>query len=383
MKKNRSASHNSWLRHEISSLKEIDHGGEIWKYLERSGKIIDFSSNVNPLGPSRKVLKVLRESLGLIGFLPDSNSSSVREAVAEYLGRLIKPSNIIVGNGSTELIHLFALTFVDKGEECLIPMPTFSEYEVAVRKVGGKPHFLRLKPTDNFALKINEILRNIKPRKTKIVFICNPNNPTGQAVSKLDLIKLLNETLNTNILVFLDENYIEFSSKSSLASLVEKYPNLFVLRSLTKIFGLMGLRIGYGVASEEIVESLSKAKISWNVNILAQVAAVTALRDKNYLEKAKRTVKKERSFLFKGLQKIKGFHVLPTEANFFLINVEKSGFNAPSLKEQLLRHGLLIRDCSSIRGLDGRYIRVSIRLRPENRKLLEALASVAGNHGTN
>ncbi|RLI30089.1 MAG: aminotransferase class I/II, partial [Candidatus Hecatellales archaeon] len=294
-----SASH-SWLRHEISGLKEVEHGGGIWEYLGGSGKILDFSSNVNPLGPSRKVLKVLRESLGLISLLPDSNSSSVKEAIAEYLGKTVKPPNIIVGNGSTELIHLFALTFVNKGEECLIPIPTFSEYEVAVRKAGGRPHFLKLKPSDNFTLKIDEILENIKPGKTKIVFICNPNNPTGQTVSRLDLIRLLNETLNTNVLVFLDESYIEFSFKDSVVSLVEKYPNLFVLRSLTKIFGLMGLRIGYGVASEEIVRFLSKAKIPWNVNVLAQVAAVTALRDGDYLEKAKRIVEKERKFLFRG-----------------------------------------------------------------------------------
>ena len=380
MKKNRSTGHNGWLRQEIRNLKEVEHGGEIWKYLGRSRKILDFSSNANPLGPSQKVLKVLRESLGLIGFLPDNDSSSVREAIAEYLGRPIKPSNIIVGNGSTELIHLFALTFVNKSEECLIPVPTFGEYEVAVRKAGGRPHFLKLKSSDNFTLEIDEILGNIKPRKTKIIFICNPNNPTGQAVSKPDLIRLLNETLNSNILVFLDESYIEFSSEDSLASLVEKYPNLFVLRSLTKIFGLMGLRIGYGVASEEIVRFLSKAKISWNVNVLAQVAAVTALRDRDYLEKAKRIVEKERKFLFRGLQKIKGFQVLPTEANFLLINVGKSGFDAPSLKERLLKHGLLIRDCSSIRGLNSRYIRISVRLRSENRKLLEALASVVGSH---
>jgi histidinol-phosphate/aromatic aminotransferase/cobyric acid decarboxylase-like protein len=139
--KNRSANYIDWLRHEIRNLEEIGHGGEIWKYIGSREEILDFSSNVNPLGPSRKVLRALRKSLSLISFLPDSNSSSVREAITEYLGRPIKPFNIIVSNGSTELIHLFALTFVNKGEECLIPIPTFGEYEIAVRRVAASHVF--------------------------------------------------------------------------------------------------------------------------------------------------------------------------------------------------------------------------------------------------
>jgi threonine-phosphate decarboxylase len=365
----------SWVRDEIRSLERVEHGGEAWRYLG-SKEILDFSSNVNPLGASPKVLRVLRESLRLVGFLPDSDSASVREAAAEYLGRPVKPSNIIVGNGSTELIHLFALTFVKRGEECLIPVPTFGEYEVAVRKAGGRLRFLKLKASAGFTLKTSEILRSLKPKRAKAVFICNPNNPTGQAVSKRDLVGLLDETLDMGVMVFLDESYVEFSGGDSLANLVDKYPNLFVLRSLTKAFGLIGLRVGYGVASEELVEFMSKAKISWSVNVLAQVAAVAALKDKSHLEKAKGIVERERKFLFRGLGKVKGFHVLPTKANFFLVNMGNSGFNASSLKERLLERGILVRNCSSIRGLDGRYIRISVRRRWENKRLLEAITSV-------
>jgi threonine-phosphate decarboxylase len=368
------------VRDEIRSLQRVEHGGEVWRYLG-SREILDFSSNVNPLGISPKVLRVLRESLRLIRFLPDSDSASVKEAAAEYLGRSIKPSNIVVGNGSTELIHLFALTFVSRGEECLIPVPTFGEYEAAVRKVGGRPHFLRLKASDDFTLKTDGILENIKPEKTKAVFICNPNNPTGQTASRQDLIRLLDETSDAGVMVFLDESYVEFSGKSSLASLVGKYPNLFVLRSLTKIFGLMGLRIGYGVASKEVIEFMSKARISWNVNVLAQIAAVSALKDRAHLEKAKKIICKERNFLFRGLWKVKGFHVLPTKANFFLMDVKKSGFNAPRLKEEMLKHKILIRDCSSIRGLNHHYIRISVKRHQENKKLLNALISVVGEKG--
>ena len=369
----------NWVRDEIKDLNKVEHGGEIWRYIGNR-EILDFSSNVNPLGVSSRVLKVLRKSLHLIKFLPDNYSFSVREAATRYLGKPVKPSNIIVGNGSTELIHLFTQTFVKRGEECLIPVPTFSEYEVAVRKTGGKPCFLKLKTSTNFTLKIDEILRCLKPKKTKAIFLCNPNNPTSQTFSREELVKLVDEALKTNIIVFLDESYIEFSDENSLANLVNKYPNLFVLRSLTKIFGLMGLRIGYGVASEKLVKFMFKAKIAWNVNVLAQVAAITAFKDKDHLKKAKKIVDRERKFLFKELGKIRGFHVLPAKANFFLIKIKNLGFDSSSLKNRLLKHGILIRDCSSIRGLNNYYIRVSIKKHWENKRLLEALTSVVGIH---
>ena len=372
----------SWVRDEIRNLGRVEHGGEVWKHLGNPREILDFSSNVNPLGAPPKILRVLRKSLRLIRHLPDDDSAAVKEAAAEYLGRPVKPSNIIVGNGSTELIHLFALTFVKKGEKCLIPIPTFGEYEAAVRKAGGQPRFLRLKTSTNFTLKISEILGRLKSERNKAVFLCNPNNPTGQVISKKELVGLLDETLDMGLMVFLDESYVEFSGGGSLVTLVNEYPNLFVLRSLTKTFGLMGLRIGYGVASKEVIEFMSKVRISWNVNVLAQIAAVAALKDRVHLEKARRIIYKERSFLFRGLWKVKGFNVLPTKANFFLIDVKKSGFNAPGLKEEMLKHRILIRDCSSIRGLNHHYIRISVKRHQENKKLLNALISVVGEKGS-
>ncbi|MGP3667943.1 MAG: histidinol-phosphate transaminase [Candidatus Bathyarchaeota archaeon] len=367
----------SWVRDEVKTIEKVEHGGEVWRYMG-SKTVLDFSSNVNPLGASPKVFKVLRKSLHLISFLPDSDSTIVREAVAEYIGKPINHSNIIVGNGSTELIHLFALTFVKKGEGCLIPIPTFGEYEAAVRKAGGKLCFLKMKISDNFTLNFDEFLENIKPKKTKVVFICNPNNPTGQVVSIQDLTRFLNETLNMEVMVFLDESYVEFSDVDTLANQVENYPNLFVLRSLTKAFGLMGLRIGYGVASKKLIDFMLKSKIAWNVNLLAQVAAVAALKDKAHLEKAKKIVRKERQFLFEGLRRVKGFNVLPTKANFFLVDVKDSGFSASHLKKQMLKYGILVRDCSSIKGLNNNYIRISVKRRQENRMLLKSLTMVVG-----
>jgi histidinol-phosphate/aromatic aminotransferase/cobyric acid decarboxylase-like protein len=194
------------------------------------------------------------------------------------------------------------------------------------------------------------------------------------------LVKILDETFKTETLIFLDESYIEFTTDrnlNSVSNLIEKYPNLFVLRSFTKVFGLAGLRIGYGLACEDIINILVKVKLPWNVNILAQIAAITALKHhKSYLEKTCRLVKREKDFLFKNLLKIRGFRVYPSDANFLLVNVQNSGLTSTKLREKLLEYGILVRDCSNFKGLGNGYIRVSIKKRKENKRLLEALTTI-------
>jgi len=152
---------------------------------------------------------------------------------------------------------------------------------------------------------------------------------------------------------------------------MKMYPNLFVLRSFTKIFGLTGLRIGYGIASEEIVNSLMNAKIPWNVNCLAQVAAIAALEDEEHLKKTRELVKDEKAFLMRELKQIKAFKTYPADANFIFIDIRQSGYTAAQLKEKMLSYGVLIRDCTSFRGLDEYYIRVAVKTRGENERLLE------------
>ena len=167
----------------------------------------------------------------------------------------------------------------------------------------------------------------------------------------------------------------------SLIGRISRYPNLFVLRSFTKIFGLTGLRIGYGVASEEIIEILLTAKIPWNVNCLAQAAAIAALEDKEHLKRTRELVRGEKAFLMRELIEIKAFKVFSADANFFFMDVRQSGCTAAQLKEKMLRYGILIRDCTSFRGLDEYYVRVAVKTRGENERLLEAFRKTAGNHG--
>jgi len=213
-----------------------------------------------------------------------------------------------------------------------------------------------------------------------VIFLCNPNNPTSTIIPKDDLFKIIEDSDRRNVLVLMDEDFIEFVDEDiSMVGEVKNYKNLFILRSFTKIFGLTGLRVGYGVACEEIINLLFKGKIPWNVNCIAQAAAIAALQDVEYLEETRKLIREEREFLLDELKRIHGLRVFPAHANFILIDIRQTGFTAAQLKEAMLKHGILIRDCSSFKGLDEYYIRVAVRTRHENERLLAALRSVIGD----
>jgi threonine-phosphate decarboxylase len=363
------------VKDSIKNLKPCVHGGEVLDAAGKSGlrreEILDFSSSVNPLGPSKKALEAMKNSFGEIPAYPDSNSNELRQAIADHFDGLSK-KNIIVGNGSTELMYLFAEAFMKKGDTAVIPAPTFGEYESAVRKTGETTKFVRL--DRNFNLEAAVFAREMAG--AKIVFLCNPNNPTSIIIPNEILLGLIAKALKQESLVFLDEDFLEFVENEKALSMVnkiEKYPNLFILRSFTKIYGLTGLRVGYGIASQEIVSVLLCAKIPWNVNCLAQAAAVAALKDEEHLRVTRELIRKEKAKLLAALGEIKSFKIYLAFANFFFIDIRASGLTATELKSKLLRQGILIRDCTSFRGLDPYYIRVAVKTRMENERLIEAL----------
>jgi threonine-phosphate decarboxylase len=369
------------VKDSIKNLKPCVHGGEILDAAGKSGfrreEILDFSSSVNPLGPSKKALEAAKNSFKEIPAYPDSNSNELRQAIADHFDGLSK-TNVIVGNGSTELMYLFAETFMKKGDIAVIPAPTFGEYESAVRKTGETPKFVKL--DKNFNVDADVFAREMAG--AKIVFLCNPNNPTSILIPTETLTGIIEQALEQDSLVFLDEDFLEFVENEKALSMINKikaYPNLFILRSFTKIFGLTGLRVGYGIASEEIINVLLCAKIPWNVNCLAQAAAVVALKDEEHLRVTRELIKKEKAFLSTELEKIKSFKVFPPDANFFFIDIRKSGLTATELKNKLLRQGILIRDCTSFRELDPYYIRVAVKTREENGRLIEALKRTVKN----
>ena len=364
----------SLTRDNIKNLKPCVHGAEVIGAAEQSGllpqQILDFSSSVNPLGPSKKALDAAKAAFSQIAAYPDSNSNELRQVIASHFG--ITKDNIIVGNGSTELMYLFAEVFLKKGDKAIIPAPTFGEYESAVRKTGETPKFVKL--GKNFAIEAEAFKHEM--HGAKLVFLCNPNNPTSMLIPPETLTDIIEAAAEENTLVFLDEDFLEFVEKEKTLTMIgkiNKYPNLFILRSFTKIFGLTGLRVGYGIANAEIINVLSCAKIPWNVNCLAQAAAVAALKDEEHLRVTRELIKKEKAWLQGELEKFGSFRFSVPDANFFFIDIRKSGLTATELKSKLLRQGILIRDCTSFRGLDEYYVRIAVKTHVENERLIEAL----------
>jgi threonine-phosphate decarboxylase len=272
-------------------------------------------------------------------------------------------------------MYLFAEAFLKKGETALIPAPTFGEYESAVRKTGETPKFVKL--DKNFNLDLDAFKREMAG--AKIIFLCNPNNPTSMLIPAATLTGIVEKALEQDSLVFLDEDFLEFVKNDKALSMigkVKKHPNLFVLRSFTKIFGLTGLRVGYGIANEDIIDALLCAKIPWNVNCLAQAAAVAALQDEEHLRVTRKLIEKEKAWLQDELEKFGSFEFSVPHANFFFINICQSGFTASELKSKLLQQGILIRDCTSFRGLDEFYVRVAVKTHVENERLIAALKGI-------
>ena len=272
-------------------------------------------------------------------------------------------------------MYLFAEAFLKKGETALIPAPTFGEYESAVRKTGETPKFFKLGKN----LYVDSEAFKTEISGAKIIFLCNPNNPTSMLIPKETLTDIIEIALEHDSFVFLDEDFLEFVEDEKALTMIGKintYPNLFILRSFTKIFGLTGLRVGYGIANEEIINVLSCAKIPWNVNCLAQAAAVAALKDEEHLKFTRELIKKEKAWLNAELGKFGSFKFSTPDANFFFINIRKSGLTASQLKSKMLKQGILIRDCTSFKGLDEFYVRIAVKTQEENERLIEALKRI-------
>ncbi len=210
-------------------------------------------------------------------------------------------------------------------------------------------------------------------------FLCTPNNPTSKLIPQETLKSIIEVALEQDTFVFLDEDFLEFVENEkalTMISKINKYPNLFILRSFTKIFGLTGLRVGYGIANEEIINVLSCAKIPWNVNCLAQAAAVAALKDEEHLRVTRELIRKEKAWLQGELGKFGSFKFSAPDANFFFIDIRKSGLTAAEIKNKMLKQGILIRDCTSFKGLDEFYIRVAVKTHVENERLIEAFKGI-------
>ena len=362
-------------RPEIQGVSVCQHGGIDYAELEKLGiapqEVLDFSANLNPFGPPPGVEEVLSEVD--ISHYPDSEACHLRCSLAENLG--VKVENILVGNGSTELIRLAALAYLGKEDKTLIIEPTFGEYQVACQIVGASLVKQKLSGEDAFLPNISETIRLIQRYRPKGIFICNPNNPTGRYLSREDFEKILDASKDS--LVILDEAYVSFVDSAwssldfvspSLATSKER-SNLLILRSMTKDYAMAGLRLGYGVAKEEIIAVLRRICPPWNVNVLAQKAGIIAVNEEKYLKRCRVELMEAKDYLVTELSRL-GLSSLPSEANFFLVEVS----DAAAFHFELLKEKMLVRDCASF-GLPS-YVRIAPRTLPECRKLVAAVEGV-------
>ncbi len=344
------------MRQILTKLKPCFHGST-------TANVLDFSTNTYPVRLPDDVVDAIEGSIRDAGRYPESDSKTLREKIADHVG--VSPRNIIVGNGSTELIRLISFCF--RGNS-FIPQPTYSEYEFSNRLYGNNISFSRIREENEFLFD-EETLR--VPAGTDLVFLCNPNNPTGRRIPKKLLLPFI-EGLES--LLVLDEVYYEISDSYTLAGEVPGFDNLIVLRSLTKSYGLCGLRLGYAVADEEIIKVLDKARPPWNVNAIAQKAAAACI-DHPYLKEIKKEARKSKVKLRQGLRKFP-LKIYPSETNLVLINIKETGYSSPQLTELLLCKGVYVRDCSTFHHLDENYIRVGVKTPAENKILVEKIGEV-------
>jgi histidinol-phosphate aminotransferase len=332
----------------------------------RSGEVIDFSVNVNPFGPPPAVLTAWHNVA--IEKYPDPESSRLKSALADHLG--VDAHNILVGNGTAELIRLLALAFLDVGDVALVPQPSFGEYAVACKLAGASVTEIWAREEDGYEIQSEEIVSAIQRLSPRIVFLGNPNNPTGQYFDSRSVEELIEA--DSNCLVVIDEAFIGFVDDSWESLRLAKRDNVVLLRSMTKDYALAGLRLGYAVSTEPVIAALKGVQPPWSVNVAAQNAGVLALQDAGYVAGCRVKLCEARDYLKTELSRL-GLAPRPSRANFLIVKVAGAG----ELRRQLISSGIVVRDCTSFGMPD--YVRLAVRTMPECRRLIEALKESAVN----
>ena len=361
----------------MARLNDSRHGGNVYaaaRLLRRPiRRLIDFSASINPLGPSPQALRAISQAQSLLQHYPDPDCAALRRALAARWR--CRPSQIVVGNGSTELIHLLpsALSL----RRLLVIGPTFSEYERAMVQCGGQVRTIMADCADGYAPPLEAAIRAVKRGRPAVdaVLLCNPNSPTGQASDAEGVVELVRVTEDAGVRLIVDETFVDYCEERSILSLIGQYGNIIVLRSFTKFFGLPGLRAGYLVASSDVSQAVRAVQSPWSVNTLAQEAALAALKDRRHAERSRRFMAQERTRFASRLDALPGCRVFPSQANFLLMELPPK-WEAGTLAARLRRQGILIRDCSAVPGLSMHNVRLAVRTRRENDRLVKVLSGL-------
>lgn len=332
-------------------------------------EIIKLGSNESPWGSSKKAINTIKENLDLINRYPETDLKELKELIADYCN--LKKENVIVsGDGADEIIDLLAKTFINPGDEFIVPLPTYTYYEFSLKPYGAVPVYGKWNLNTN-RLDLDSILDNIS-NKTKIIFLCSPNNPTGAVILKKDIKEILNKT---DCLVVVDEAYSEYCKESN-QDLIKKYSNILILRTMSKALGLAGLRIGYGLSNPKIIEYMHRVKPVFSLTRPSNIAAIETFKDKEFIKYSITKGIESKNYLYDELSKIPKLKTFKSESNFILVRTKKTGLTATQLSLKLLKKGVIVRDCSSFKGLDEYWIRVSIGTLDDDERFITILKDV-------
>ncbi len=354
------------IKRSFASAGVCPHGGKFREVASTGPAPLDFSANINPLGSPPLEAVVLKE-LERIGYYPDNRYAEFRQAAARFVD--VEPENIVPGNGSSELIRLFAEMTLGEGDIALIPKPSFGEYENQSLLAGGRIRRVEI-GSDGMPLFSDSDLS-----EAKAAFICNPNNPTGILLPYEEIAALVKRCEDYETFLLVDEAFIELSDPDqSVAELAPKAEYLFVMRSLTKSFGVPGLRLGFGVTNPVVAKIMDRARIPWSLGSIAAAAGAYLLCQEDFLVRSRAVIREELKYLTSSLKAL-GLRPLESSVNFILVDITPSGIASDDLAGRMIAEGVLVRDCQSF-GLGNSYIRVAVRNRNENEQLISALERV-------
>ena len=361
--------------------KDHFHGSDLEKIEKVFGikkeDIVSYSANVNPLGISHKLREVLSQHLDAITRYPDREYTKLRQCIADYTGAQME--NIIMGNGSTELISLFIQT--NHPKKAMILGPTYSEYERDINLGGGTCIYFPLKEENNFQMDVNALCHQLDDNLDLLV-LCNPNNPTSSAITRKEMRRILDACMEHGIFVMVDETYVEFAPDEknvTSVSLTNYYSNLIILRGTSKFFASPGLRLGYAITgNRDVAKEINTRKDPWTINSLAEIAGQIMFQDQDYIRETKELITSERARLYQELSSWNTVRIYEPQANFILMKILKEGVDAEILFEHCIRKGMMIRNCSTFPFLDSQFIRFCIMSPEDNDRLMDAFRELLG-----
>ena len=369
------------------------HGGNIFQFAHEQRiepyEVVDFSANINPLGPSQRGLDALNAQLRYISHYPDATNDDILNAIADTYG--MDKHQIIVGNGAAEL--LYAICRLPGYTGAFVPAPGFSEYKEALEasKIPVRDIFYRPREDDNGKpyfevpyLALETFAAELKGQDGRIiVFLGNPNNPDGTLLDKDHIRTVASMLKDANSLLVIDESFIDFvgndplqDNEHSIRSLVNEFDNIIVVHSFTKFYAVPGLRIGAAFTNETLITQLQQYIPSWSVNTLAQAYTKAALNDVDYIKRTKQELNDERAFMYNALDAIEGITVYPPSANFILFQVNQEGITANYINEELKKYNMIVRNCDSYVGLTNHWVRIAIKDHDTNIKLVDKLTDI-------